>query len=121
MITEDAVTAYKAMRDENDRDLVSEVRTILHETGLQIPTAKYFDTHPIIQDAQHKKPDVQRWLLNRYWNLQLMACNVPSVNVRFCLIPNGPIDEWINLFKTMVVPFLVRHTLPMDITSAHHG
>lgn len=121
MITQQAMDTYKTQRTDDDRNLVQEVRQILTDAGLGSQTIQFFDPHPIIQEAEHKVPDVQRWLLNRYWNLQLMASNIPSVNERFCLIPSGPLDEWVNLFRTVIVPFLKSHHLPIDITGNHHA
>lgn len=108
------VSAYERFnqpKPEGDIDLVAEVRQILQESGLVQNAIEYFDTNRLIQDAIGKSSDVQRHLMNRYWSTQLAM--VPnSTDIRYMLIPNGTILEWLKLFCSVIVPVLITHRLP---------
>ena len=100
---------------EGDINLVEVVRTLLMECGLgqQVPMA--YDQNTYIQQAQGKNVEAQRYLLNRYWNLQLLSCPDISIEERYCLIPNGSIEDWVRLFKAKVLPFCIKNQLPQVI------
>lgn len=103
-------------RLENEIDLVSEVRNILIEAGLGNILADTYDSHHFILEAVNKPSHVQRYFMNRYWNLQLMTIPSKSIEQRYCLIPNGEISDWLKLFKQSVIPFLIGNNLPIRIT-----
>jgi len=111
-----APLSYNQERSESDRNLILEVRQLLVDAGLGPYVENNYDNHHFIQDGLNKNPDVQRWFLNRYWHLQLMSTDALSVNERFCLIPNGTIDEWFDLFRKEIMPFVVRHSLPINLS-----
>lgn len=113
--------AYTETRSETDRNLIQEVRQLLIDAGLGHYVPDNYDNHHLIRSGMDKVPDVQRWFLNKYWHLQLMSADAISVNERFCLIPNGSIDEWLDLFKKEVLPFVVRHSLPINLSGHPHG
>ncbi len=101
------------LRKPEETDMVSQVRGILTEAGLSEECRNGFDTNRYIQDAAMIGPIGQRFLLNRFWNLQLL--NIPGTNTmeeRFCLIENGSPEDWLRLFQTKVIPCLVKHRLP---------
>jgi ankyrin repeat protein len=106
---------YAEQRLESDIDLIAIVRQILVEAGLQHNVVNHYDNDHYVLEALNKRPEVQRFLLNQYWNLQLMAAPVNSMNERFSLVPNGSLDEWLNLFQATIVPFAIRHSLPRGI------
>lgn len=97
-------------------DLVSEVRTILIESGLAKEVAENFDTNGFVRDAINIPFEGQRFLMNRYWNLQLLQLGVTSIEERFCLIDEGGMTEWIRLFKEKILPTLVSKRLPCRLT-----
>lgn len=99
-------------RAEGDLDMIQEVRHILQTSGLANEAAIAFDTNQYIIDAVNIGPEGQRFLLNRFWNLQLLALGVSSIEERFCLVETGPYSDWIRLFKSKIVPCLVKHRLP---------
>lgn len=103
---------YSEPRSETDRDLVGEVRQQLMFAGRGQNLEVLFDQNHYIQEAMRKKPEVQRYLLNKYWNLQMLQVPAPSMEERYCLVPNGPLDDWLRLFKYKVIPFIVQHELP---------
>lgn len=103
---------YFAQRPDGDINLVTEVRNLLLNNG--IPTAAY-DQHQLIQASMNKASSVQRFNLNRYWSLQLMATEKYSEEERYCLIPNGSNEEWLKLFEAKVLPFALANGLPRII------
>ena len=102
---------FNQPRQVNDIDLVQMVRDqfIAFNRQDKLPV---FDSHPIILDAVDKTPAIQRWLLNRYWFVQLANAPVPTLNVRLRLIPDGTEEEWFKQFTEHVFPFVVEHDLP---------
>jgi hypothetical protein len=98
-----------------DIDLVAEVRSILNSSGLGQRVKDAYDPDRFIIEAHGKRTDVQRYLLNRYWNQQLMQAKQPSIEERFCLIPNGEIEDWLRLFKSKIMPFVIQNDLPFHI------
>lgn len=98
---------------EGDIDLVKEVRDCMIASGLQAKLP-LFDGNRFIIDAQGKNSDVQRYFLNRYWAFQLMSSNKPAVDERYCLIPNGDVRDWLALFKSKIMPFVLENNLPVN-------
>lgn len=100
---------YLKKRSPDERDLVEETVTILKSKGISEEKLNIFLQNHHIQDAKNKVPEVQRYLLNRYWSLELMQASKVSIDERFCLIPNGSLDDWFRLFETKVLPFIVKY------------
>jgi hypothetical protein len=98
-------------RKPEEIDMIATVRSILVGAGLTQEATQAFDTNKYIVDGQHLGPLGQRFLLNRYWNLQLL-CVSQTVEERFCLIDNGSPEDWLRLFETKIVPCLIQHRLP---------
>ena len=107
-----AIQDYHAARQPNDIDLIAEVRQRLVISGISAERIMAYEQNQYIIDACDKTPEVQRFLLNRYWNLQLMSSRKVSINERYCLIPNGSIDDWLRLFSDKILPFIVKNELP---------
>lgn len=97
---------------EGDIDLVAEVRKLLNESGLQVEVANAYDTNRFVVEAVGKSSDVQRHLLNRFFAQQLVSAPTQSIEERYCLIPDGKIEDWLNLFRAKVLPFLIVNRLP---------
>lgn len=106
------IDAYKSVRSQTDLDLVAEVRKSMISMGILPKVISFFDTHPFIVEASTKVPEVQRYFLNRYFTTQLMMSKKPSIEARCCLIPNGEIKDWLNLFNGIVLPFMLENDLP---------
>lgn len=107
------VEQYYAAKPEGDPDLVAEVRTLLVEAGLLPKVLDAYDGNRFISEAIGKAASVQRFLLNRYWNQELIFSDLPAIEERYCLIPNGTIEDWLRLFKSKVLPFVIAHNLPV--------
>jgi hypothetical protein len=111
-VNNDSLSHYAQPTPDGDIDLVQEVRTRLLNSGLHSKVIEAYDNNRFIVEAENKISDVQRFLLNRYWNSQLMSCNKPSIEERYCLIPNGEIKDWLRLFEQKVLPFVIENELP---------
>ena len=107
---------YKLARQPGDLNLILEVRQALIEVGLLQEVQQAFDTNHYILDGLEKIPEVQRYLLNRFWNLQLLTVkDVSTLDERFCLVPDGAVEDWLRLFKQKILPFAIQHRLPRII------
>lgn len=106
-----AAQEYHQVREANDIDLIATVRGILAQSGLAHNLAAY-DNNRFIQEGLNKPSKVQRYLLNRFWNHQLMVSQSISIEERYCLIPDGTHDQWLTLFRDKIVPFLIANNLP---------
>ena len=106
---------YFAEKAEGDIDLVAEVRNILTSAGLGNHASQFYDNHPLIINSQGKISNVQRFNLNRYWSIQMMSVNTYSEEERYCLIPNGSNEDWLKLFQSKILPFLMANNLPNAI------
>lgn len=106
------IEAYNQQKPDNDIDLINEVRACMLSAGLgQRITA--FDQDRFILEASGKESSVQRYLLNRYWTNQLLHAQRVSIEERYCLIPDGCVQDWLDLFKARVLPFIISNDLPM--------
>lgn len=108
-----AMEQYHLPRIPGEVDLVSEVRTLLINQGLQQKVVEAYDNHRYIIEARDKAANIQRHLLNRYWDLQLKMTTKHAVNERYFLVPNGNVEDWLGLFKNHVLPFVVANNLPV--------
>lgn len=109
------IQQYKQPKPEGDPDLVILVRDQLVASGLLKLVEMGYDNNRFIIEAKGKPSSVQRHLLNRYWGLQLMSSKKPTTEERYCLIPNGTVADWLKLFNTKVLPFIIENNLPVSI------
>lgn len=99
-------------RLEDDQDLVQTVRSLLEPVCNPENLVTFFDNNHYVQEAKNLRPEAQRFILNRYWNLQLLSVNISTIEERYCLISNGEISDWLKLFEKAIVPFAKKHNLP---------
>jgi hypothetical protein len=111
---DEAKAMMREQPNETDINLISEVRCVLFANTLGQLAINSYDTHRYITEAMNKKPEIQRYFLNKYWGLQLMNSDDVSTDVRSYLIPDGTIEEWIYYFKEKIVPFLIKNQLPKN-------
>lgn len=114
-MAENANNGYYTEKPADDIDLVEQVRAMLNSVGLQSLVVMNYDRHPLIISSIGKISSVQRFNLNRYWSLQLMAVDKYSEEERYCLIPNGSNEDWLNLFNIKILPFILENKLPRAI------
>ena len=109
------IKQYLQEKPAGDLDLVSIVREKMINFELKPLVEANFDTNHFIIEANGKHSTAQRYLLNRYWSIQLMTSNKPSTEERYCLIPNGTVEDWLKLWTTKVLPFIVENNLPSKV------
>jgi hypothetical protein len=107
--------AFLQPRQPGDIDLVQIVRSELLQFGLQDKLIAYYDNDSYIVQAKTKRPEIQRYLLNSYLNLQLMMSKRNSIEIRYGLLPAGPLEDWILIFKKRIAPFMADQDLPKEI------
>ena len=103
-------TAAELIQVEDN--LLEYVRSIMIDAGLKQRVLEAYDNNRYIKDAQGTPANMQRFLLNRFWMLQVLSVDAPSHDVRFSLIDTGSFRDWKRLFKDVVLPFAVQHNLP---------
>lgn len=108
--------AFTQPREETDIDLVQSVRALLQSSGLKQELLDAFETNQYIKDAATMRPEGQRFLLNRFWSIQLINFGTSTIEERYCLIDCGSYEEWLRLFQLKIVPTCVRLRLPKIIT-----
>lgn len=106
---------YLSPRSSQDLDLYTEVRNLMVSHGFTPEQIQIYDNNRYIQDSKDKNEDVQRFLQNRFWNIQLMTCASDSVTTRYSLIPDGLVSDWFRLFQSDVLPFCRAHGLPVQL------
>jgi len=110
-----AFDLYNQPLTENEIDLYTEVRNLLVNAGMTQQAATVYDANNHIAASVGKNEKVQRYHQNQFWNIQLLSAEKPSMEQRFCLIPNGNTTDWLRLFKAVVLPFCVANGLPKAI------
>ena len=111
------VDIFLKERTPEDLNLVESVRTLLVSSGLLPEVVNNFDSSKYIQQAATLQPEGQRFLLNRFWNLQLLVVDQSTIEERFCLITNGEHTDWLRLFKDKILPCAIANRLPTSIES----
>lgn len=106
------IDMYNQPKPPGDIDLIAEVRNCMLSAGLGQRIAA-FDNNRFIKEAINKDSSVQRYLLNRYWTNQLLHSPRVSIEQRYCLIPDGKVEDWLELFKNSILPFIVSNDLPI--------
>lgn len=74
-----------------------------------------FYSHRFIQDCAGRHSNIQRQMLNLWFNLQLALFPAHSATARFALIPDGHHGDWLRLVDEMVIPFMVAYQLPKPV------
>lgn len=106
------VRLYDTPRSETDRDLVPEVRQILAEAGVTEDALEHcYDKSRFVQGAVGRVPLVQRTQLNRLFSMAIQVVPENTTALRSELIPQGPVDQWVDLIRTKVAPFVVEKKL----------
>lgn len=114
---EEGRARYFAQRQPGEIDVVDEVRKIMLASGFPRHTVEMFDSDPTIVNASNKNCFTQRYLLNRYWTLQLQSAASNSEQARYFLLPEGDIKEWLRCFETVVIPFALDNNLPVSLNA----
>lgn len=98
--------AFEDTRKPGDIDLVVEISNILALQNHPNPIKWTYDD--IIQEAIGAAPKLQRFLINRYWRVQLGLCSVSTTHERFCLIDTGSYEDYLKIFRNVIAPTIVK-------------
>lgn len=106
---------YNSERHPNEIDLVACVREMLVRHGLGDRLPACYDNNRFILDAMNRPADAQKYNLNRYLNLQLMAAEQDTSVERYALIYEVRPDHWLIIFEKTILPALINYNLPVQI------
>lgn len=97
-----------------DINLLMFVSNALAEAGHPTPNRwveSLVERYPEIHGATQERA---RLLINRYWNVTLASVYEANVgNERLCLIDDGALATWMQLFNQNVAPTIARLNLPI--------
>lgn len=96
-------------RVPGDIDLVQAVTELLKEAGHPQPMNWEFQL--AMANPRLEGPHLQRHLINRYWRVKLGMCEEDTNAARFCLFADGEHSEYLQVFKTNVLPYIIRNNL----------
>lgn len=88
------------------------VTALLIEAGHPHPSYWLAGLHPdAFATTDHR---LQRFLINRYWRMELAKLEENTMDVRFCLIDEAHVStkDWLRVFKQGVLPCILKHSLP---------
>lgn len=108
---QDRSEEYNSTRDPSEIDLCSTVKDILLKASLgdRLGALDSFIEQNRIAD---KKPQVQRFYLNRFIFMQLLMAPIDTMDSRYCLVNDGDIADWIYLFNKKILPIFIECGLP---------
>lgn len=109
------VEVLTRQRADNEVDMIGSVRAMLSVAGLAQQATEHFDTNISIINAANLCPEAQRFFLNQYWFNQLSLYPSETTEHRFCLINNGPYENWLKAFELKIIPFLMSKSLPTSL------
>ena len=61
---------------------------------------------------------IQRFLINRYWRMQIMTLSEDTIDIRYCLVdePHIKTTDWLRIFQKGVLPCILKHQLPSSMS-----
>lgn len=81
--------------------------------GTNLPITYYGNR--LISEAVGKNSTTQRFLLNKFWNLQIGLVEGGGINERYNLLRDGSFNDWVTSFEKNVLPFIKKNQLPREI------
>ena len=94
-----------------DVDLVNEITNLLSQAGHPAPSN--WENQLAMANPRTLGPNLQRFIINRYWRVKLGICEQNSTMERFCLIDSGEYKDYLEIFKVNVIPFIIKNNLGM--------
>lgn len=107
------IMEHQQVNTEQNINLIATVTNLLYEHGHPRPNdwERYLDKNAYaVKDA-----GAQYFFINRALRLIIgKVTNIDTIDIRYCLVENCKVEDWIRIFKKGVLPFLVNHTLPIQ-------
>jgi len=75
------------------------------------PNAATRFTRAFSCDPETEEAEIRE--LNRYWRDQLAALHISTISARTCLVDDVTPKDWLRHFRTLVLPTIVNHDLPV--------
>jgi hypothetical protein len=98
-----------------EANLIDYVTTRLAESGHPNPSAWqtygegiHSDAYSTIEFPRH------RFLVNRQLRQLVGAVPANTTQIRFCLVDQGTADDWMRLFEQMVLPCMMKFSIPQS-------
>lgn len=88
-------------------NLIDQVLNTLSENGLFKVKDAYIKDEQL-KSVKASDKSIQRFEINRFFNLWLLSLPVNTTEQRYCLIPNGEFSVWLSIFKSKIVPLLIQ-------------
>ena len=102
---------FQETRQPGDIDLIDEIIKILESA--KHPNPSKWAQDYTMNEALTAHPKLQRFLINRYWRIQLGLCPVSTTRERFSLVDTGSFDDYLNIFRVAVAPSIVKYNLAL--------
>lgn len=106
------VESFYKQREEGEFDLVAKCRELMLSKGLEEQVLSAWDTDSNIIEAAPLCFASQRFIINKYWQLQLFTLEKDTQKERFCLIDKGEPKDWVKCFTDVILPRVVAEGLP---------
>jgi hypothetical protein len=101
-----AEVTQEAPAPKLDANLIDYVTNRLAESGHPNPSA--WQTYGAIEFPRH------RFLVNRQLRQLVGAVPANTTQIRFCLVDQGTADDWMRLFEQMVLPCMMKFSIPQS-------
>jgi hypothetical protein len=108
----------QSILSRTDIDPVDDITALLVEYGHPAPNNWLDNIDPRALD-KNLPPEERRYHVNNQWQTILGLVTLErgmedTTKARFCLVPRGPLNVWLVLFKQTVLPVAIRWQLPTD-------
>ena len=100
---------FYEVRQPGDINLVTEIVKIFEKIGH--PNSMNWINDPMMKEAIDAHPKLQRFLINRFWRVQLGLCSESTTRERFSLVDTGTFNEYLSIFEAAVAPSIIKYKL----------
>jgi len=112
---EDFKNLWETKKPEDDLDVLKELINILRENNIKEDKINLMLSDPFIKAIENKHSYLQKLNLSKYWNNQIIFTNdksIVTVPLRYSLLYDGTPDEWLIIFKDIILPYIKENDLP---------
>lgn len=108
-VDKERVKEFYSPRSETEVDLVTVVRGLIEKQEGGV-ISDFFYNHPDIQSIKDCKPEVQRFILNKYFTNLLLTYRAlggyPVTVTMFGLTNEGTFLDWLKIFSSDTIGFI---------------
>ncbi len=110
---QEAEEIYKKVRTDEEPNLINDVVSMLQRYNFSQEQINIFLNHKFIVSCKNQVFEVQRVNINRFWSMQIMQCDKETVEIRYHLLPDGSIENWLAFFEKIIM-FIKENDLPRE-------